>query len=414
MITRINRILLTGLLSILCYVSAVAQDQSFESTPLEVINKGWATKTIDNVINGSLGIMLERFDQTWPTWMVGAVRNTMEKGLDKEVLEDETALTVIVDAKNGYVSVSDGGTDGEYMSACYWNRSNGHKLLAVLVGKPTDPCMEVLCTYDYNPQKKALIPEPSILKGYRWGDKGEYQQIFCHLPKTGKNVLVDDWSGDDGPVQHTFTWDGMKPVYAKTERLEFDDGLGDITVNFKGSQPNIKDFVSTLLSQGEEDESLGGLRDAWGFYKNGMKQMPGDDLIVDVQNGYVGYVSVDSDEDGERRQVIECCVWNYADKMHKLLAISNDLFLNGKPEAGQYTGITFYKYNNASRTMKVIPAQDLGVTLDTPPGTTVTSHALPRQGKTAVFTYYIPLGKIEKRLKWDGSYFKYSNSTNFN
>ena len=136
--------------------------------------------------------------------------------------------------------------------------------------------------------------------------------------------------------------------------------------------------------------------------------------VCDVQNGYVGYVSVDSDEDGERRQVIECCVWNYADKMHKLLAISNDLVLNGKPEAGQYTGITVYKYNNASRTMKVIPAQDLGVTLDTPPGTTVTSHALPRQGKTAVFTYYIPLGKIEKRLKWDGSYFKYSNSTDFN
>ena len=71
----------------------------------------------------------------------------MEKGLDKEVLEDETALTVTVDAKNGYVSVSDGGTDGAYMSGCYWNRPNGHKLLAVLVGKPTDPCIEVLCTY---------------------------------------------------------------------------------------------------------------------------------------------------------------------------------------------------------------------------------------------------------------------------
>lgn len=208
-------------------VTAWAQEKTFESTPLKEIDKGWSTKTIGNVINGSLGIMLERFDQTWPTWMTGAVRNTMEKGLAKEVLEEETDLTVIVDAKNGYVSVGDGGTDGEYMSACYWNRSNGHKLLAVLLGKPTDPCIEVLCTYDYDPQKKTLTPEPSILKGYRWGDKGEYQQIFCQLPKTGKNVLVQDWSGDDGPVQHTFIWDGMKPVYSKTEPLNLDDGLLD-------------------------------------------------------------------------------------------------------------------------------------------------------------------------------------------
>ena len=204
-------------------MTARAQEKTFESTLLEVINKEWSTKTIDNVVNGSLGIMLERFDQTWPTWMIGAVRNTMEKGLDKEVLEEETELTVIVDAKHGFVSVGDGGTDGEYMSACYWSRSNGHKLLAVLLGKPTDPCIEVLCTYDYDPQKKRLTPESDILKGYRWGDRGEYNQIFCRLPRTGKNVLVDDWSGDDGPVQHMFIWDGMKPVYSKTEPLNLDD-----------------------------------------------------------------------------------------------------------------------------------------------------------------------------------------------
>lgn len=166
------------LLLLVMTMTAQAQEASFETTPLEVIDKGWSTKTIDNVINGSLGIMLERFDQTWPTWMVGAVRETMEKGLDKQVLDEETDLTVSIDSKNGFVSVGDGGTDGEYMSACYWNRPNGHKLLAVLVGKPTDPCIEVLCTYDYDPQKKALIPEPSILKGYRWGDKGDLVFYF--------------------------------------------------------------------------------------------------------------------------------------------------------------------------------------------------------------------------------------------
>ena len=374
--------------------------ETYKYVFLEDLDKQWATKPINNVINGSLGIMLERFDQTWPTWMVGAVRNTMEKGLDREVLDAETSLTVTIDTKNGFVGVGDGGTDGEYMSACYWNRSNGHKLLAVLVGKPTDPCIEVLCTYDYDPQKKTLTPEPDILKGYRWGERGDYVQVFCHLPKKGKNVLVDEW-GNDGPVRHTFTWDGMKPVYSKTEPYEYDDGLSPITVRFKGTQPNVKDFVTALLAPDETDESRNGLRQAWDFYMNGMKQMPGDDLIVDVQNGYVGYVS----EDETSRQVIECCYWNYADRRHKLVAITNDLFMDGKAVVGQFTGITFYKYDNATRQMKVVYDDELGINLEAPSGTDATSHALPRQGKTIVYSYYTPSGKVEKRLTWDGSKF---------
>ena len=374
--------------------------QAQENTSLEDINKGWGTKTINNVINGSLGIMLERFDQTWPTWMVGVVRQTMEKGLAEEVLDEETELTVTVDTKNGLVCVGDAGTDGEYMSACYWNRPNGHKLLAVLLGKPTDPCIEVLCTYDYDPQKKALIPEPSILKGYRWGDKGEYQQIFCNLPRTGKNVTVEDWSGEEGPVVHTFTWDGTKPVYAKTEPLEYDDGLADIPVSFRGAQPNVKDFVAALLAS-NTGENMNGLREAWRFYKNGMKQMPGDDLIVDTQNGYVGYES----KDDNSRQVIECCYWNYADKKHKLVAVSNDDYMNGKPIVGQFSGVEFYIYDNASRTMKVAYAQDLSAEIDVPAGETVVTHALPRTGKTMIYTIHTASGKIAKRLTWNGSKF---------
>ena len=174
------------------------------------------------MINGSLGIMLERFDQTWPTWMAGAVRETMEKGLAKEVLDEETALTVTVDTRNGYLELNDAGTDGAYMSACYWNRKNGHKLFAVRLGKPTDPCIDFVCFYDYDPAKKTLTPEPDVLKGYRWGDRKEFTQIYTLLPRKGKNVVVHEW-GSDGPVQHLFTWDGMKPVFSKTEPLKFDD-----------------------------------------------------------------------------------------------------------------------------------------------------------------------------------------------
>ena len=81
------------------------KDKQFESCPLTVIEEGWKTRTIDNVINGSFGIMLERFDQTWPTWMVGEIRAAMEKGLSKVVLDEETSLEVTVDTKNGFAGI---------------------------------------------------------------------------------------------------------------------------------------------------------------------------------------------------------------------------------------------------------------------------------------------------------------------
>ena len=138
------------------------------------------------------------------------------EGLAKEVIDQETELTVINDAKNGYVEVSDAGTDGEYMSACVWKRKNGHRLLAVCLGDPTDPFIEFICFYDYNPKTKTMTPEPDILKFKKWSVQNPY---FCTLPRVGKNLILKEW-GEHGPVRHTFTWDGMKPVLSKSERVE--------------------------------------------------------------------------------------------------------------------------------------------------------------------------------------------------
>ena len=211
-------------LSLLCVLllsalSTMAQNAPKEFCYLEDIERGWGTKPINNVVNGSIGVLMERFDQTWPTWMGHAVRNTMEKGLTKEVLEDETELTVIADGKNGYVSVGDLGTDGEYMSACVWKRSNGHRLFAVLLGDPTDPFIEFVCFYDYDPQKKLLTPEPNVLKFRKWTTREPY---YVRLPRVGKGLIIEDW-GKDGPLEHTFRWDGMKPVLSKTVPLKLHD-----------------------------------------------------------------------------------------------------------------------------------------------------------------------------------------------
>lgn len=375
-------------------------DTPVASCSLEDIAKGWKTKPIDHVLNGSLGILLERFNQTWPTWMVGAVCKTMEKGLSKEILEEETGLTVIADVKNGYVEVNDAGTDGEYMSACVWNRNNGHRLLAVRLGDPTDPFIEFVCFYDYDPQKKMLTPEPQILAGFK---EWTYEcPLYYGLPMVGKNMLIEEF-GPDGHLCHTFAWDGMKPVYSKTERIESYDAVtaGSI-VPFRGKQPTIIDFVDDHLRGEDIGEALGELRDMWKLYRLGKTLPKGKSFIVDVKNGYVRYDSKYSDQDW---QYMEFCVWNYADKRHKLVAYCNDCFHEGKPIAGQYTGLEFSIYDNDTHRMKPAYAPDLGAEVDVPDDHTVTTHSLPRTGKTLVYTFYTPSGEVRKSLTWNGSKF---------
>ena len=399
--------LLLTITALLFAFSIMAQEKELKTIPLEDIEKQWETKTIDNVINGSIGFILDSFDMTWPTWMVGAVRETMEKGLDKEVLDPETGLTVTVDAKNDFVELKDFGTDAAYMSAHVWDRKNGHRLLAIRLGKPTDPCLEFVCFYDYDAQQKTLTPEPDILKGYRWSDTETFTQIYYQLPRTGNELTADEWSEEDGPLRHTFTWDGMKPVYSKTEPFDPDEYWNQpIDVNFKGTSPNIKDFVTALLSREEIGESLNSMKQSWDLFLNGMKQMPGESITADTQNGYICYESEDTTESETVRLVIECCYWNYADKQHKLVALTNDLYIDGKPVFGQYTGIEFYVYDHATKSMKIAFGPDLGVDFDTPSDTNAITHSLPRQGKTMVITAHTPSGKTEKRLTWNGSNFK--------
>ena len=40
------------------------------------------------------------------------------------------------------------------MQACVWQRSNGHRLFAVVIGQPVNPEIEFICFYDYDPQKR--------------------------------------------------------------------------------------------------------------------------------------------------------------------------------------------------------------------------------------------------------------------
>lgn len=195
-----------------------------EYRPLDDIEAAWASKTIYNVPSGSLDKMLERFNQTWTTGVADDACGVMREGVERKVLDEETGYTVVNDTKNGYVSAFDDGTDSEYMSACVWKRDNGHRLFSVVLGQPTDPEIEFICFYDYDPEKKTLKPEPAILNAFPQKDELTHRSFV--LPKSGKNLMVTDITNDNEIYEHLFTWDGMKPVFSKTEEKDWDSYFG--------------------------------------------------------------------------------------------------------------------------------------------------------------------------------------------
>jgi hypothetical protein len=181
---------------------------------IQTIEEGWANKVITNVPSGRLGAMLQRFNETWPTSSVGEACQAIKKGYSNQ--DPEVGRIVINDAKNGYIRIydEDAGSDNQYMSACVWNRANGHRLLAIVIGQPVVPDKEIICFYDYDPQKHQLTPESTILSGWEPRFKS---YVSYRLPRVGKELLIVEQHGYDELCTHHFKWNGIRPVFDFTD-----------------------------------------------------------------------------------------------------------------------------------------------------------------------------------------------------
>lgn len=181
-----------------------------------------------------------------------------------------------------------------------------------------------------------------------------------------------------------------------------------IRVKYQGSKPTISDFVGAMLNdfgkEREDDccnESANAMLQAWKKHIKGAPLSKGEKLTVDEKNGYVCYES----RYEENLLRIEMCYWNEADKKHKLVAYNVTSFNNGKCSPGQFDGLTFYRYNNATKKMTM--AQDTGFDVIYFENGAHISYDLPRSGKDIVANYWFENGKkTQKTIKWNGSRFK--------
>ncbi len=183
-----------------------------------------------------------------------------------------------------------------------------------------------------------------------------------------------------------------------------------VRVAFKGASPTISDLAWALLQSMPEydnmedevgaNEAANAIKSAWSMKRNGESLPEGTSLTIDNKRGYMLYESADE----EHLVRIELCYWNESDHKHKLVAYNVSCFSDGKCSPGQFDGIEFYRYTNATRTMT--PCHNVGFSTQfyTEDGAYV-SYALPRTGKDIVETVWYPSGPKQNVLKWTGRLF---------
>lgn len=186
---------------------------------------------------------------------------------------------------------------------------------------------------------------------------------------------------------------------------------GAFKVNYRGATPTISDFAWAYLYNVVEDgddvdcanESERAIKQAWVKHRKGQPQDENVTLTIDEKNGYVLYES----RYEEHLLKVEMCYWNEADKKHKLFAINVACFSNGKYSPGQFDGISFYRYNNATKKMVYTTDTGIDAAFATDDGAW-RSFELPCSGKDIVVTkwWYNSDKKQQFTLKWNGRRFE--------
>ena len=175
----------------------------------------------------------------------------------------------------------------------------------------------------------------------------------------------------------------------------------DIRVNYTGNRPTINDFVTAVLSQEDLGEALEDVKHNWERHQQGkpLGEGSGASFTVDVKNGYVRYKKHFTQK---TYGYTEFCYWNCEDARHKLVAVNNGFMAEDQPITTQFSGLTFYTYDNMTKIMTVTPVEDLGAGIHT---SAVVGYALPQTGKDIMAVIYAPQGEIQILMKWNGAKF---------
>ncbi len=157
------------------------------------VEKYWQQRTIQVKGDKSdIVALFEAFNNQWPTVEGNSI---VQKTNPQLVHGDFIEGKVTIDRTNGFVESPWSEKEGQgVVSACVWNRKNGHKLFAVNLGKARNDMGEFVCFYDYDPAAKTLTPEESPVKKEHLLFPDKAIELY-RLPQEGKVLEVEERGG---------------------------------------------------------------------------------------------------------------------------------------------------------------------------------------------------------------------------
>ena len=184
------------------------------------------------------------------------------------------------------------------------------------------------------------------------------------------------------------------------EYPEYDDINGKIAVKYQGSRPTITDFVNAFLDFSKEKELYATVYREWLNYQKKRPLSKNTSIILDTKNGYMRYEVIHPEENDT--VVVEMCYWNCADGKHKLICANSIWMLEGDYGWSDDIGSWFFLYDNATKVMRTILAEDIGSLYD---GDGLTVFFLPRKGKNIKVSAAGGGDRWDEVLVWDGYQF---------
>ena len=204
-----NTIAIAGML---CFASTASAQNG--AVPFENLQSGWHQKTIpvkEGQAKPSIDRLTTAFCEAWRTDVCKDVLLYIKNPQHFKRLynqDNDAAYDVTIDRANGFAMANDEGGDSPYLFATLWRRSNGHTLLGIHTGKPTDPYINVLLFYDYNPKTRQLVPEKRTSDYLTSKKYGQVEMTGVELPRKGKDVHVSAYGGEP-VIEYTFKFNGM-------------------------------------------------------------------------------------------------------------------------------------------------------------------------------------------------------------
>ena len=159
---------------------------------LSEISRVWASKSLTGIATDKT-IDIERFAlafcKEYPTFKPNkAISDYLEAPTKYD--EEKSLFHIDNQKKNGFLACRLMTEYDWSTECCYWNRSNGHKLVAFWLSESLESYTKdehLLAFYDYDPATDTMTPEPILSKKVE-DAMSSYDAYTIKLPDEGKDI----------------------------------------------------------------------------------------------------------------------------------------------------------------------------------------------------------------------------------